>query len=55
MIFVAATGGIVAALLARRRDEAEHNTAQRSLAFGPFLASAIFIFVNFPLPGPAAP
>lgn len=55
MIFVAATGGIVAALLARWRGAARHDTAQRSLAFGPFLAYAIFIFVNFPLPGPAAP
>jgi leader peptidase (prepilin peptidase)/N-methyltransferase len=55
MVFVAATGGIVAALLARRRGRTQEDNAQRSLAFGPFLAYAIFIFVNFPLPGPAAP
>ena len=50
MILVAATGGIVAALLARRRGRADTG-----LAFGPFLAYAIFIFVNFPLSGPLAP
>lgn len=55
MIFVAATGGIVAALLARRRGGTRQDRANRSLAFGPFLAYAIFIFVNFPLPGPTAP
>lgn len=60
MIFVAATGGIVAALLSRRRTGAQGKGvpaqgAQRGLAFGPFLAYAIFIFVNFPLPGPSAP
>lgn len=55
MIFVAATGGIVAALLARRRGGTQQGKAQRSLAFGPFLAYAIFIFVNFPLPGPTVP
>jgi leader peptidase (prepilin peptidase)/N-methyltransferase len=50
MILVAATGGIVAALMARRRGRADTG-----LAFGPFLAYAIFIFVNFPLTGPFAP
>lgn len=55
MIFVAATGGIVAVLLARRRGGMQQGEAQRSLAFGPFLAYAIFIFVTFPLPGPTAP
>lgn len=50
MILVAATGGIVAAVLARRRGGADTG-----LAFGPFLAYAIFIFVNFPLSGPFAP
>lgn len=55
MIFVAAAGGIVAALLARRRGRPMGDPAQTGLAFGPFLAYAIFIFVNFPLPGPSAP
>lgn len=50
MLFVAATGGIVAALLAQRRDPSKVG-----LAFGPFLAYAVFIFVNFPVAGPAAP
>lgn len=55
MIFVAATGGIVAALLARKRGRGDDAPAQTGLAFGPFLAYAIFIFVTFPLPGPIAP
>lgn len=50
MLFIAATGGIAAALLSRRSDP-----AITGLAFGPFLAYAIFIFVNFPVAGPVAP
>lgn len=50
VLFVAATGGIVAALLSRRRDPVTVG-----LAFGPFLAYGIFIFVNFSVSGPAAP
>lgn len=50
MLFIAATGGIAAALLARRRDA---TTA--GIAFGPFLAYAVFIFVNFPVTGAIAP
>ena len=49
MIFVAASGGIVAALLARRRD-----AAARGLAFGPFLAYSILVFILFPDSGPFA-
>jgi prepilin signal peptidase PulO-like enzyme (type II secretory pathway) len=50
MLFVAATGGIAAALLSRRRDPATVG-----IAFGPFLAYAVFIFVNFPVTGAFAP
>lgn len=50
MILVAASGGIVAALLSRRRDP-----AATGLAFGPFLAYAMFVFVLFPASGPFAP
>lgn len=50
MIFVAASGGIVAALLARRRD-----AAAKGLAFGPFLAYSILVFILFPVSGPFAP
>lgn len=50
MLFVAATGGIAAALLSRRRDP-----ATAGIAFGPFLAYAVFIFVNFPVAGAFAP
>jgi leader peptidase (prepilin peptidase)/N-methyltransferase len=50
MIFVAASGGIAAALLARRRD----STA-KGLAFGPFLAYSILVFILFPISGPFAP
>lgn len=50
MLFVAATGGIVAALLSRRRDP-----ATTGLAFGPFLAYAVLIFVNVPVAGAFAP
>jgi prepilin signal peptidase PulO-like enzyme (type II secretory pathway) len=49
MIFVAATGGIVAALLARGRD-----AAAKGLAFGPFLAYSILVFILFPVSGPFA-
>jgi prepilin signal peptidase PulO-like enzyme (type II secretory pathway) len=49
MIFVAATGGIVAALLARRRD-----AVTKGLAFGPFLAYSILVFTLFPVSGPFA-
>lgn len=50
MLFVAATGGIAAALLSRRRDPTSVG-----IAFGPFLAYAVFIFVNFPVAGAFAP
>ncbi len=50
MLFLAASGGILALLLSRRREK-----AARGIAFGPFLAYALFILVNFPLPGPALP
>ncbi len=50
MIFVAASGGIVAVLLSRRRDP-----AATGLAFGPFLAYSILVFVLFPVSGPLAP
>jgi leader peptidase (prepilin peptidase) / N-methyltransferase len=50
MILLAASGGIVAALLARRRDP-----STTGLAFGPFLAYAIFVLVLFPASGPFAP
>lgn len=50
MLFVAASGGIVAALLSRRRDPTSVG-----IAFGPFLAYAVFIFVNFPVAGAFAP
>lgn len=45
MIFVAATGGIAAALIARRRDAA---AGEQGLAFGPFLAYAIFLVIFLP-------
>lgn len=45
MIFVAASGGIAAALIARRRDAA---AGEQGLAFGPFLAYAIFLVIFFP-------
>jgi leader peptidase (prepilin peptidase)/N-methyltransferase len=45
MIFVAATGGIAAALIARRRDA---TAGEQGLAFGPFLAYAIFLVIFFP-------
>lgn len=50
MIFVAASGGIVAALLSRKR-----GSAAKGLAFGPFLAYSILVFVLFPVSGPFAP
>lgn len=50
MIFVAASGGIVAAFLSRRRDP-----ATTGLAFGPFLAYSILVFVLFPVPGLFSP
>lgn len=50
MLFVAASGGIAAALLSRRRDPTSVG-----IAFGPFLAYAVFIFVNFPAAGAFAP
>lgn len=50
MLFVAASGGIAAALLSRRRDPTSVG-----IAFGPFLAYAVFIFVNFPVAGAFAP
>jgi len=50
MLFVAATGGIAAALLSRRRDPTSVG-----IAFGPFLAYAVFIFVNFPVAGALTP
>lgn len=49
LLFIAASGGIVAALLARRRG------GNGALAFGPFLAYALFILVNFPMTGQTAP
>jgi prepilin signal peptidase PulO-like enzyme (type II secretory pathway) len=49
MILVAASGGIVAALLARRRD-----ATTKGLAFGPFLAYSILVFILFPVSGPFA-
>lgn len=50
MLFLSATGGILATLLSRRREN-----PPAGIAFGPFLAYALFILVNFPLPGPFAP
>lgn len=50
MIFVAASGGIVAALIARKRDG-----VTKGLAFGPFLAYSILVFILFPVSGPFAP
>lgn len=50
MLFLAATGGILALLLSRRREK-----TARGIAFGPFLAYALFILVNFPLIGRAFP
>lgn len=44
MIFLAATGGIVAALLSRWR-----GNRQRGIAFGPFLAYAVFILLINPV------
>lgn len=44
MIFLAATGGIVATVLALRKDE-----QQAGIAFGPFLAYAIFILLINPI------
>jgi prepilin signal peptidase PulO-like enzyme (type II secretory pathway) len=44
MVFLAATGGIVAALLLQRR-----GIGQRGIAFGPFLAYAIFILLIHPI------
>ena len=49
LLFIAASGGIVAALLGRRRG------GNGALAFGPFLAYALFILVNFPMTGLTAP
>jgi leader peptidase (prepilin peptidase)/N-methyltransferase len=49
LLFIAASGGIVAALMAQRRG------GNGALAFGPFLAYAVFIVVNFPLTGLTAP
>lgn len=49
LLFLAASGGIVAALMARRRG------GNGALAFGPFLAYAVFILVNLPLTGLLAP
>lgn len=49
LLFLAASGGIVAALLARRRG------GNGALAFGPFLAYAVVLLVNFPLTGLTAP
>ena len=49
LLFIATSGGIVAALLARRRG------GNGALAFGPFLAYALFILVNFPMTGLTAP
>lgn len=46
MLLLAATGGITAALLARRSA-----SGSQGIAFGPFLAYAVFILVNFPLQG----
>ena len=45
LLFVGATGGIAAALMAMRRDA---TSAAQGLAFGPFLAYAIFLIVIFP-------
>ena len=45
LLFVGATGGIAAALMAGRRDA---TSAAQGLAFGPFLAYAIFLIVIFP-------
>lgn len=45
MIFVATTGGIAASLIARRRDA---PAGEQGLAFGPFLAYAIFLVIFFP-------
>ena len=44
MIFLAATGGIVATVLAMRKGE-----QQRGIAFGPFLAYAVFILLINPI------
>lgn len=44
MLFLAASGGILALLLARRREKTGSG-----IAFGPFLAYALFILINFPL------
>lgn len=49
LLFIAASGGIVAALLSRRRG------GNGALAFGPFLAYALFILVNFPMTGLTEP
>lgn len=45
LLLLAATGGILALLLSRRREK-----AATGIAFGPFLAYALFILVNFPIP-----
>lgn len=50
MLFLAATGGILALLLSRRREK-----TATGIAFGPFLAYALFILVIFPLSGPFFP
>lgn len=44
LLLLAATGGILALLLSRRREK-----PAKGIAFGPFLAYALFILVNFPL------
>lgn len=50
LLILAATGGILATLLSRRREK-----TATGIAFGPFLAYALFVLVNFPLSGPAPP
>jgi prepilin signal peptidase PulO-like enzyme (type II secretory pathway) len=52
LILVAATGGIVAGLLARRRAAPD---AVPGIPFGPFLAYSILVFTLFPLAGPVYP
>lgn len=52
LVLVAATGGIVAGLLARRRAAPD---ALPGIPFGPFLAYSILIFALFPLAGPTLP
>jgi prepilin signal peptidase PulO-like enzyme (type II secretory pathway) len=52
MVFVAATGGIVAGLLARSGST---GSGHSGVPFGPFLAYSVFVFVLFPIPGLVQP